>query len=117
MKLTNKQLRQIIKEELEAVISETEESIEDQLIHALKMQIWDDMGAAYADQDNAFAQAGAQVQQMIAAGANLEQELAKTKAAAPPIPKARKYKRAATHGIDQSDNITTGYSHPSRNEG
>ena len=116
MKLTNIQLRQIIKEELEAVISETEGSIEDQLTHTLKMKIWGDIGGAYADQEKALTQAKAEVQQMITAGADLEQELAKAKTALPSIAKARPYKRAKTHGIDQSDNITTGYSHPSRNE-
>lgn len=113
MKITNKQLRQIIKEELEAMISETEESIEGQLVHALGMQIWDDMGATWADRDNALAQAEAQVQQMIAAGADLEQELANLKAAVPPITKTRPYKRS-WHGDDQSD--TSGYYHDSRNE-
>jgi hypothetical protein len=104
MKITNKQLRQIIKEELEAVISESEESIEGQVVHALGMQIWDDMGAAFADRDSAFVQAEAQVQQMIAGGVDLQQELANLKAAVPPITKTRPYKRS-WHGDDGQDNL------------
>tara|TARA_Y100000034_G_C6805655_1_gene361748 strand:+ start:514 stop:852 length:339 start_codon:yes stop_codon:yes gene_type:complete len=104
MKITSKQLRQIIKEELEAVISETEGSIEDQLTHTLKMKIWGDIGGAYADQEKALTQAKAEVQQMIAAGADLEQELVKVKAALPSITKARKYKRS-WHGDDGLNNL------------
>ena len=104
MKITNKQLKQIIKEELEAVMSEAEGSIEDQLIHTLKMKIWSDMGGAYDMREDALLQAEAQVQQMIAAGADLEQELAKAKESIPPITKAKPYKRS-WHGDDGLSNL------------
>ena len=71
------------------------------------------MGAAYDMQDDALLQAEAQVQQMIAAGADLEQELARLESERKPISKARPYKRS-WHGHDQSDG--SGYYHGSRNE-
>jgi len=112
MKLTKQKIEQLIQEELEAIMTEMDHSVEDKLIHALKMKIWSDMGGAYAMQDQAMAQAQEQVQQMIAAGADLEQELARLESERKPISKARPYKRSF-HGYDQSD--SSGYTHPSRN--
>ena len=81
------------------------------------MKIWSDMGGAFAMKGEAMAQAQAQVQQMIAAGADLEQELASVQsereAEIRSIAKTRPYKRSF-HGYDQSD--SSGYTHPSRNE-
>ena len=118
MKITKKQLMQIIKEELEVVMAESA-AIEQKLADVLKMQIWSAMGGAYADKDEAEAQAKAQVEELKKAGSDLEQEFARVdaenretyKAA---IGKVKPFKRQRSYGMEPSD--ASGYSHPSRNE-
>ena len=117
MKLTKQKIEQLIQEELETIMTEMEHSVEDELVQALKMKIWDEMGGQFAMQDQAMAQAQAQVQQMIAYEVDLEQVLASVQsereAKIQSISKTRPYKRSF-HGYDQSD--SSGYTHPSRNE-
>ena len=113
MILTKQRLEQIIKEELENVMTEMEGSVEEKLTHELMMKIWSDMGGAYAMKDEAMSKAQAQVQQMIGAGVDLSQELEEIESQKVPLRKTRPYKRSF-HGYDQSDG--SGYYHSSRNE-
>lgn len=104
MKLTNKQLKQIIKEELEAVMTEMKQTVEEKLTHALMMKIWDELGGAYAMKDKALEQAQFQVQQLKLDEVPLEWELKRIESQKKPTKRVRPYKRS-WHGDDGSSNL------------
>lgn len=115
MKLTNTQLKKLIKEEFESVMSEAEGSNEENFVAVYRAHLMnqgeEDVGIA----DQAARQA---LEVLKATGSSIENAIATIgqsvqgdfdSAVSPSVSK-----KAKSHGIDQSD--TSGYYHPSRNE-